>query len=490
MKKILLFVGLIVSSFNANAQLSCAAATPITANGTFTVSSITGTYGAGCWAPGTAPKSNWYSYTATANGEVTVSSDLAVNVGPTYSDDTRLSIFTGTCAALVCYDGNDDVSGTNYKSALTFPVQSGTTYYIAWDNRWSAKGFQFTFAFNAVPCVRPSLLTINDATNVTTNSASLSWSAALGNPSGYDVDYGAVGHTAGTGTIVNTTTTSVNLQSLPVSADLVYYLRSNCGGTQSAWVGPFNLYLAKTMPYSNNFDDTADPTDGFDLGEWSLSTSSANAAYANTAPGFAFSNTSATAATNSFMFFRPVSLSAGEQVTINFQTRFLGGATDIASLNVTVGNAPLAASQTTVVQAFPSIAGGSTTYTARTATWTAPAAGIYYFALNNVSGTTADTYSLIVDTITASSVLSTNEFSASNLSVYPNPSNGILNISSDSNILLNNLSITDLNGRTVKTAKLNGDSSAQINIADLAAGVYMMTINSDQGSVTKKIIKN
>lgn len=135
MKKILLFVGLVVSSFNANAQLTCDGATPITTNGTLTVPSITGTYGAGCWAAGTAPKSNWYSYTATANGEVTVSSDLAVNVGPTYSDDTRLSIFTGTCAALVCYDGNDDVSGTNYKSTLTFPVQSGTTYYIAWDNR-------------------------------------------------------------------------------------------------------------------------------------------------------------------------------------------------------------------------------------------------------------------------------------------------------------------------------------------------------------------
>ncbi|WP_407934909.1 T9SS type A sorting domain-containing protein, partial [Flavobacterium lindanitolerans] len=34
------------------------------------------------------------------------------------------------------------------------------------------------------------------------------------------------------------------------------------------------------------------------------------------------------------------------------------------------------------------------------------------------------------------------------------------------------------------------DSSAQVNISDLSAGVYMMNINSDQGSVTKKIIKN
>lgn len=489
MKKILLFVGLIISSFNAEAQMTCATATVITTNGTLTAPAVTGTYGAGCWAPGTNPNSIWYSYTPTANGEVTISSDLAVNVAPTYSDDTRLSIFTGTCAALTCYDINDDVSGTNYKSSLTFPVQSGTTYYIAWDDRWSALGFQFTFNFNAVSCIRPSLLSVNDPTNVTANSANLSWTAALGNPSGYDVDFGAVGHVAGAGTIVNTTTTSVSLPSLPVSADLSYYLRSNCGGTQSAWVGPFSLYLAKSMPYSNNFDDTADYTDGFEFSGWSLSNSTANAVYANTAPAFIFSNTSATAATNSFAFFRPISLSTGEQVTINFQTRFLGAVTDIASLNVTVGNAPTAAAQTTVVQAFPSIP-GATTYTARTATWTAPSAGIYYFAMNNVSAIAGGSFSLIVDTIVATSVLSTNEFLASKLSVYPNPSNDIVNISSDSNVLLSNLNITDLNGRTVKTVKLNGEASAQISISDLSAGVYMMNINSDQGSATKKIIKN
>jgi len=88
-------------------------------------------------------------------------------------------------------------------------------------------------------------------------------------------------------------------------------------------------------------------------------------------------------------------------------------------------------------------------------------------------------------------LLSKEDFSfASQLSVYPNPSNGLVTISSDSNSALTSVNLTDLNGRTVKTVALNGDSSSQINISDLSAGVYMMNISSDQGSVIKKIVKN
>lgn len=75
------------------------------------------------------------------------------------------------------------------------------------------------------------------------------------------------------------------------------------------------------------------------------------------------------------------------------------------------------------------------------------------------------------------------------LAVYPNPAKNLINISNSENILLTNANITDLNGRTVKTVQLNGVTTAQINISDLASGVYMMNINSDQGSVTKKIVK-
>lgn len=75
-----------------------------------------------------------------------------------------------------------------------------------------------------------------------------------------------------------------------------------------------------------------------------------------------------------------------------------------------------------------------------------------------------------------------------NFSVYPNPATSIVNIKSSVNTSIQTVSITDLNGRTVKTNTVSGNE-AQINISDLASGVYMMNINSDQGSVTKKIVK-
>ncbi|WP_296145778.1 T9SS type A sorting domain-containing protein [uncultured Flavobacterium sp.] len=80
-----------------------------------------------------------------------------------------------------------------------------------------------------------------------------------------------------------------------------------------------------------------------------------------------------------------------------------------------------------------------------------------------------------------------NNVVASKLSVYPNPAKNLINISNSDNVSLTNATITDLNGRTVKSVELNG--ATQINISDLASGVYMMNINSDQGSVTKKIVK-
>ena len=78
----------------------------------------------------------------------------------------------------------------------------------------------------------------------------------------------------------------------------------------------------------------------------------------------------------------------------------------------------------------------------------------------------------------------------SQFSVYPNPVNNVVTISNSANATIDAVTVSDLNGRTVKSVKLNGETSAQINISDLSAGVYMMNISSDQGSVTKKIVKN
>ncbi|NBL64191.1 T9SS type A sorting domain-containing protein [Flavobacterium sp. NST-5] len=95
-----------------------------------------------------------------------------------------------------------------------------------------------------------------------------------------------------------------------------------------------------------------------------------------------------------------------------------------------------------------------------------------------------------IDNVQVATSLSTDKFNTNTLSVFPNPSNGIVNISNAENALLNNVAVMDINGRTVKNIQLSDVLEAQINISDLSAGVYMMNISSDQGTITKKIVKN
>lgn len=97
---------------------------------------------------------------------------------------------------------------------------------------------------------------------------------------------------------------------------------------------------------------------------------------------------------------------------------------------------------------------------------------------------------LLVDDIkvTASDVAGVETNLLSKVAVYPNPATNVVNVANAG--IINNVSLADLNGRTVKSVKVGSLENAQVNISDLASGVYMMTISSDKGTSTKKIVKN
>ncbi len=89
-------------------------------------------------------------------------------------------------------------------------------------------------------------------------------------------------------------------------------------------------------------------------------------------------------------------------------------------------------------------------------------------------------------------LLETDSFNlaASKFSVSPNPANDFITVTNSDNILVSGISITDLNGRVVKQNNYTNVSDIQVNVSDLASGMYMMNISSDKGYVTKKIVKN
>lgn len=82
--------------------------------------------------------------------------------------------------------------------------------------------------------------------------------------------------------------------------------------------------------------------------------------------------------------------------------------------------------------------------------------------------------------------LDTNVAASTSFVLYPNPATTVLNISNASNLEIKAISVTDINGRVIKNQK---GTSAEINVADLNAGVYFVTIESNEGVSTKKFVK-
>lgn len=86
-------------------------------------------------------------------------------------------------------------------------------------------------------------------------------------------------------------------------------------------------------------------------------------------------------------------------------------------------------------------------------------------------------------------VLSSSNFDvASNINVYPNPTNGNINI------MVNNLtnvsvSVYDLNGRTILNKELSANENA-VDISNFQTGIYLFRIKSTEGETVKKVIKN
>ena len=156
MKKITLLLFCSILNLTVFSQNDCSSALEVTAGSTTTVGMIDGTYESGCWIiPGSSGE--FYKYTATIDGIITITSDLSQNAGA----DTRLSVFTGDCAALTCYSQSDDTDA-NFLTTLRFAAFTGRTYFIQWDDRWDDSGFDFILTESTVDCGDSNLPFMDD----------------------------------------------------------------------------------------------------------------------------------------------------------------------------------------------------------------------------------------------------------------------------------------------------------------------------------------
>lgn len=94
-------------------------------------------------------------------------------------------------------------------------------------------------------------------------------------------------------------------------------------------------------------------------------------------------------------------------------------------------------------------------------------------------------YTLVINNLSAPS------FNAAQLSVYPNPTNGIVNLKFGQATNISSVSVYSVSGRLVHSQSWNNVSdSYEMNLQNLSEGIYMVKVDTPQGSITKKLIKN
>ena len=110
--------------------------------------------------------------------------------------------------------------------------------------------------------------------------------------------------------------------------------------------------------------------------------------------------------------------------------------------------------------------------------------GTYTVKLTSTSDCGADEYQTDIFVETG-----INEASINNSTIFPNPTNGMLNIQSKTNITA--IKITDISGKLIQNFTCNNQNKLLINLSDYDSGIYFIELtNIDKNTDILKIIKN
>lgn len=448
------------------------------------------------------------NYGATAHNDFLVTPQFTVVAGvsdkltfwgrsrdPLYPETiaVKASTTTATVAAFttVLAASIAPASGASfYKYTIDLAPYVGQTLYVGFQSTTTDK---FVFDIDnvvlgsTVACLEPtSPLTLSP----TSSSVTVSWTASASAPAqGYDIFHSASGTAPASDATpslsVEAGVTTGTIPGLTPGTKYYFYVRSKCSPTVSSVWGHLGAVLTAVLPpYSYGFDNAA----GFAADSWSGAWST-NATAGNPQAGaqMVFSNNSATAATDRWLFSRPIMLQANSVNTITFYLRTFTAANPVPgqSIKLTAANTAVAANHTNVIWTSSTVS--NTTWTQFTATFTPTASGVYYFGFNHFSPTQAGAVSLGLDTFALSSILSTEDFSTRKFIVSPNPVKDLLTIANEFQTI-QAVEIYDLNGRLVKNVN-NDATRLQISLGDLSSGVYLLKIQTPQGTSTQKIIK-
>jgi hypothetical protein len=362
-------------------------------------------------------------------------------------------------------------------------------------------------AVTAAPatCVPPTAVTV---TGTTATSGSFTFTGPA-NGTGYTVIYGPTGFNPATGgTTVQVTGSPATITGLTSATTYQFYIRANCGATdQSTLVGPFSFTTAcvapiiTAFPYTENFDGVAAGTlpcgitvtdVNNDASTWAVTANS------TTAPGSAPNGMrytySTTNAADDWFFTPALFMRAGTRYQLQFKYRANSAASFPERLEVKYGTSATPAAMTTTLFQNANILG--TTYvTTSPGTGAAQVAPIAPTANGNVfigfhAYSQPDEFYLFVDDVTVTAVTGTSAALDRSISVFPNPSTGIVNIdiqgANAKGAML--VEVTNMLGQTVRTEKVSDNASNHLNLSSLAAGVYTLKVKSGNDYSIRQLV--
>lgn len=243
--------GKVGSAGSAYTQASTAMSSP---NNMYIYASSTSSLPVVSMPPVSTLQSGNYRLRFKARGNSTAGGKIEVGYLTNPADATtfvNLSTFTTTSTTTVDNFVVSNITAPSGVTTLAFRHTGSPAYSVLIDD----------VVYELVPsCDAPSLLA---ASAVTSNSATISWTAPSAAPgSGYQLYY-STSSTAPTATttpsIASITSTTANLPAT-LSASTQYYVwvRSNCGSSQSAWSSVLTFTTdclpVSTLPWSENFD--------------------------------------------------------------------------------------------------------------------------------------------------------------------------------------------------------------------------------------------
>lgn len=171
-----------------------------------------------------------FAYTATFTGNISINFN-------TVGQASALMMIYNSCATIGVSCAGGGLGGSlGVVSVPSFAVTTGQTYYFVVSTTIGVQYTPYSLAIQQVTCTPP---VGNAATNITANSANLSWSNPTAATSWQvKAQPAGTGVPAGAGTTV--TLPSFTATGLNLATNYEYYVRSDCGnGTFSAWAGPY-----------------------------------------------------------------------------------------------------------------------------------------------------------------------------------------------------------------------------------------------------------